>query len=87
MLAKAERIAADQPPTFKSPAAFYLKVLRGIIDNGNSFANSEKERLERVASSGHLNPAKTVEIQKRVNILKALLEPVLAPVSAPEELA
>mmetsp|Transcript_33458 Transcript_33458/g.46348 ORF Transcript_33458/g.46348 Transcript_33458/m.46348 type:complete len:307 (+) Transcript_33458:81-1001(+) len=68
-----------------SYGAYYLKLAKKVIENGDGFVKTEFERLQRMIVSGSLRPDKEAEFKLRCAVLKVFSREKLENFASPEE--
>ena len=77
MMAEAEKalieLSADEDDKAKkSKAEIYVKMMRKVASDGQTFATSEMERVKKILD-GKLSAAKKEQMEQRINVLKSFV--------------
>ena len=77
MMAEAEKalieLSADEDDKAKkSKAEIYVKIMRKVASDGQTFATSEMERVKKILD-GKLSAAKKEQMEQRINVLKSFV--------------
>ncbi|KAG2182433.1 hypothetical protein INT43_007363 [Umbelopsis isabellina] len=52
-------------------ASYYTKIMEKVLEKGHAFLNTEKQRIEKIASKGSMTESKADNFKSRMNILAA----------------
>ncbi|CAO3678387.1 unnamed protein product [Umbelopsis ramanniana] len=66
-----EQAQAEAKKSSESLATYYYKIMEKILEKGDAFLNTEKQRIEKVSSTGSVTEAKADNFKSRKNILAA----------------
>ena len=77
MMAEAEKalieLSADEDDKAKkSKAEIYVKMMRKVASDGQTFATSEMERVKKILE-GKLSASKKEQMEQRINVLKSFV--------------
>ena len=77
MMAEAEKalieLSADEDDKAKkSKAEIYVKIMRKVASDGQTFATSEIERVKKILD-GKLSASKKEQMEQRINVLKSFV--------------
>ena len=77
MMAEAEKalieLSADEDDKAKkSKAEIYVKIMRKVASDGQTFATSEMERVKKILE-GKLSASKKEQMEQRINVLKSFV--------------
>ena len=77
MMAEAEKalieLSADEDDKAKkSKAEIYVKIMRKVASDGQTFATSEMERVKKILD-GKLSASKKEQMEQRINVLKSFV--------------
>jgi len=73
LVKEAAKIAGALSEAESKIGKIYTKTMEKIIEQGKSFIEAEKARLERMLGGPNITPEKTEEFTKRVNVLESFL--------------
>lgn len=72
VLAEAKQLV-EGSASLSGSGKVYVKIMESIIEKGISFITTEKERVNRMLSTGSLAPQKVDDFTKRLNVLAQFL--------------
>lgn len=78
LLKEAEKIESGLEGGDKEYAKYYLASMKKILEKGDDFVQTEKDRLNGLINSKSTAEAKKKEFNKRLNILNAFTKEVTA---------
>jgi hypothetical protein len=68
--AEAEQVAKNVDAADAASAKYYVLTFKRVLEKGDAYVSSEISRLQRMADSGNLAPAKKLQFLINVNILQ-----------------
>ena len=67
-----ELSADEDDKAKKSKAEIYVKIMRKVASDGQTFATSEIERVKKILD-GKLSASKKEQMEQRINVLKSFV--------------
>ncbi|KAM8961179.1 endoplasmic reticulum resident protein 29 [Pelodytes ibericus] len=71
ILKKAQSKMADISELEKQSAEQYVKIMGKILEHGESFANSEYERITKLLEKNKMSESKKMDLQNKLNIISS----------------